>query len=364
MARQRRLSGVRRRSRPLGLVAATALWALAPQARALDNPPAWRTDLDAAVREARDRRLPLFFYVPGARENQDRDRDDAQQAALRDPRVALQLRERFIPFRVQRHTEGHEFLRQNRILPGGRLRAAAASHTGEVLRQFDPREMSRPLALRDELVRAFRKYRDDFFTNELKPVLEDAESPPAKVMVALTWIQKHLITTADQSVIKLLDRAAPPSTDAAPAAPASQPAASQPTRAGEKRAPPPRPRKPDDGSARLREKVYETLALLSTDAAAQALVDRAATDPAAAAALGRCQACAAVVIADALNDQYDQRHLVAHAALVKVLALRNAKPDRFWKASNDADRAKEVERLRRLAKSAAEKWHSEYDDMR
>lgn len=355
-----------RRSLPLGLVAATALLSIAPPARALDNPPAWRTDLDAALREARDTRRPLFFYVPGARENQDQDRDDAQQAALRDPRVALQLRERFIPFRVQRHTEGHQFLRQHRILPGGRLRGAAATHAGEVLRQFDPREMSRPLALRDELVRAFRKYRDDFFEKELKPVLDDVESPPAKVITALDWVQKHIIVSADKSVIELLDRVSQPAADGALAEPASQPAASQPAGSGAKRpAPPrPRPRKPDGAADRRREKIYETLALLSTDAAAKALLARAATDPAAAAALGRFQACAAIVIADALNDRYDERHLVAHAALVKVLALKNAKPERFWKASNDADRKKETDRLRKLARSAAEKWHSEYDDVR
>lgn len=291
------------------------------------GPIQWVNDPEAAVRAARQRMLPIYFYVPASRdqEREAENWEDAQKRTHRDARVEAVVNARFIPLRLQRGTQNDWFFQKVGVTNKVGRHGGVASPDLDLLERLTAPELLRATTLLRQLTSGFRKFRDQLYEKQLEPVIQEESAKPEKLNVALGYIRDYLITSADKDVIALLDR---------------------------------------ELSNATRVRVYETLAALSTRKCAAALLAHAAADPLAVRAMARCEPGAAPIIAAAMNSDYDELHVAAYNALCDILNLKSAKPESFWKTGRADEKAAEVRRVADLATERERAWKRDIEPYR
>lgn len=290
---------------------------LAPPLRA-QNPIQWSGDLRGSVMQSQATLRPLLFHLASTDRGGDNDFEDAQRRAFRDPAVSALARQRFTPVRLMRTNETEQMLRHIGAPVWFPLALLVVAPDGTVIGSVRLDRSVEPAALAGELARQFRKYRQQLFDQRLKPVLTDDKTPVRDLRRALGIIREFTIEEAADAVVLLLDR--------------------------------------PKLSRYLRQDVYDTLALLSTEKATQVLLDEALENRGAAAALGRATPQAAEYLLDALDPEDQTRLKVAYAAIVRICAVKGARPERFWEQENRALAAEEIERVRQIVATAATRW--------
>lgn len=286
------------------------------------GPIQWMNDPEAAWKAARERLLPIYYYIPGSRdqEREAENWEDAHNKSHRNPKVEAMVSERFVPLRLQRGSQNDWFFDKVGIDKSRGRHGGVVTPELELLENLDSRELLRSKAVLDQLASGFRKFRRQLYDQKLGPVIRDPSSQPAALHSSLDLVRRYFIRKAEDDLLTLSKRELPVPT---------------------------------------RKKLYETMAALSSARCATELLARAATDPVAARAMARCEPVAAPAIASGMNEQYDQRHIDAYHAVCDILDLRNRKSTAFWKTAHKDAKAREVKRVTELAQERAELWEQE-----
>lgn len=295
-----------------------------PQATA-QRPIQWQTDVAKAMRLAQQRNVPLLFFVPGSGRNEDSDLEDAVQRTFRDAIVVQLVEQRFVPVRLVRSSDTRALFAQLGLRPDFGLQVVFATPAGQPM-EPPTGAATAPETFRQKLVLIFRKHRADVFNRDLKPVLDDPNADEKRLLAALKMIEDFTLLEADQAVIALARRAGL--------------------------------------SDKVRGRVWEVLAALSTRPAVEALLEAATQDPKAAAALEKITPGAAEYLLDAIGGEDAQRHLIAYRAAARAAGIRDVKPPRFWEGRNERIKTQEIERVRHLVRRAAKAWNEQYAEYR
>jgi hypothetical protein len=294
---------------------------LTAPAWAQDDAINWLTDVSAATNQARTSRRPLMIYVMSSTKDRDEKIERAQRKALADPKV-LALVPRFVPLRISR-SENRDNLADFGFPPMANLMISFLSPDGKPLGDVPSETVGQPEALAKRMAQAFDAYRRRLFDEEIKPVLESAESRPADLRAALKLVADFHIVTADKSVLAVLER---PRLDGA-----------------------------------VRKVVLETLASLSTKPAITELLEMSQkNDAVATKALEKCTPVGAELLLPALESDNGKFDFALYKTILKVCNIRTAKPAAYFKSARPEQAQQELERITPLVQDAAQQWRDTY----
>ena len=206
----------------------------------------WSREVEKSVALAKQTRRPLMFWVLGrsASRNDDVERD--QKRAFRDPLV-VEISSRFVAVKLSR-SRYRDVLEQWDLPPNANLEIVFTTPDGELIDRLAPGGVAEPDAFARKMTLVFQHYRDVYYELELKEKLTGAETPENEIATTLRVVNELLILSAAGDVVALLER--------------------------------------DTLSPALRKDVYETLAVLSTRATVDALLQHATEDEAAGGGAG------------------------------------------------------------------------------
>ncbi len=288
------------------------------------NPVQWSGNARASIERARELSLPLMFWVDDRANDLDEDNlRDAQENAFHDPVVVWLSQHRFIPVRVSRNSRVLKEAAELGLPTEFGRYIALVSADGRVLDQIDPGAVAGAGTLAERLAAASKKYRDELYEKEYKPILTSKEEPKDRVRRAVQAVWQLSLLSADKDCVALLDRG--------------------------------------DLTPTERGRLYGMLAALATKPCIDSLLSRAEKgERDAANALARAEAGALEWLipemAPADASERTARQSAAYLAVVQIARAGSARPDAFWKNAKVEDRAKELERLTRRAESVLDYW--------
>lgn len=304
-------------------IAAFGLIALAQVASA--QSVRWINPLEKGVAIAKGNDRPLLCYIIARSTDRNEKVEREHNKTFRDP-LAVELASRFVCVKVSRSANS-DLLERWKLPRITNQEIVIANPDGELLDKFSQSDIGDARIFADKLAAAFRSYRTTLYGQKLRPVLTAAGAKPKDMLAALKTIQEFTIESADADVATLLKRAELP-----PA---------------------------------VRKQGYDTLALLSSKVAVDSLFEAAlAGDRLARAALGKCQPGAAKHLDPYLAGESMEKHVIAYEATTEICNIPDAKPERFWSAPNEQAKLDEVERVRKAAEQAAQRWDATFGKYR
>lgn len=291
------------------------------------SPIQWLNDPNEAVKLARQKILPIYFYVPASHEQEmeAENWEDGHDITHRDAKVVAIVQERFIPLRLHRASQNHWFIEKLGINKERGWTGGIASPELELLETLQSAHFLEPRHLIPKLTSGFRKFRRQLYENQLQPVIKNPSAKPVALIAALDRVAKYYIDRADGDLVELAKRELP---------------------------------------ANVRAKLYEAMAALSTQKCTADLLERSASEAVALKAMAKCQTRCAPVIAAGMNEKYDERHVDVYNALCDVLDLKGKKAAAFWKTARPDEKTAETQRVTTLAEKAAAKWEAELSPVR
>jgi hypothetical protein len=284
----------------------------------------WSLKVEERVQLAQQTRRPLMFWVLGRSASRDDQIEGRQKRAFRDPLV-VELASRFVPVRLSR-SRYRDLLTKWGLSPRTNLELVFSTPDGERIDTLSPLGVADPEVLARKMALVFQHYRKVLFDQELRPVLEDAETSERDLRAALRVIAEFSILSSDQHVIKLLEREAL--------------------------------------EAGMRGEVYDTLAALSTTKSVQALLEHAARHDQAVIALAHCTPDGAEQMLSKLSGEYPALRPLVYQAVTRICDIRDVKPERFWRGPHEWIKQKEIERVRELVTKRAQRWRERYAEYR
>lgn len=281
------------------------------------NPVQWSGDTRGSVSLARERSLPLLFWVSGGRDAENDDLEDAQEECFRDPGVVDYIKGHFVPVRVSRSSNVVEAARSLGLPTEHGLYCAVLTPEGKLVDRMGPGEVGDPAAFSAHLRSAFNAYCDNLYEKDLRPVLEDPASPKADARRAAQTVWRLEIRKADRAMIGLLAR-------------------------------------PDVTPAE-RSRLYPALAALGTELCVSTLLESA--DPKAAAALARAPlGVLEWIIPQLPGDEgaVGAKQMAAYRAAMQIARAGAPRAEAWWEKAKVEDRRKELERLKERARTVLE----------
>lgn len=279
----------------------------------------WNTDEAASIQRAkREDRLLIFFFTSDEerRERQEGNRVDRTREAMRrafsKPQIAPLVNRAFIPVAADFKTN-----KELKRKLGGRITANDVIITKPdltVLGKIDAGRDASVENIRAALQKALDGWISQAYNETVAPILRDPDAKPPAQKKALNMARKMSLDSSDADIIALLDHP-----------------------------------KLDGG---VRTLAFSVLADLSTPAATKRLVKAAADFKEAEKALRRCDSGALPALVAFLSDQTKAEFLVAYRAIVAI-TKSVGKDDKFWTTADEADRAKEIERIKDIAEKAS-----------
>ncbi len=293
---------------------------------AAQSPIQWRTDPQAAVETARSTLLPVLFYIPPSRDDERSEIKRAQNDTFRTP-VVREIAERlFVPIMLPRSNDNMQMMADMGAPTAYGMYLAVVTPDGKLVGVVEPTDVAEPKRLLARLVVLFNDYRHILYTREVQTILERPNADFGDIQRALGMIAKFRIGEADAAVVKLLERT-------------------------------------NLNSAQKRD-IYQTLAILSTPAAVEALLNAAPADRDAAAALERCTPAGAENLLSALKPGGGERTWLAYKAITQIDRIEDRKSQVFWQGTDEARQTAEIERVTRLVKDTAQRWRDEGGELR
>ncbi len=284
----------------------------------------WSLKVEESVARAEQTRRPLMFWVLAGSANRDHRVERDQKRAFTDPLV-VELASRFVTARLSQ-SGYRDLLEKWNLSPRTNLEIVFVTPEGDKIDTLAPQGVRNPEVLVRKMTLVYRHYRGVMFEKQLKPKLEDEATPNKELEEALKLIAQFLIVSADQSLIALFER--------------------------------------ETLGTGVRKQLYQTLAVLSTAASVELLLEQAVESEQAAAALTQCTPDAAERMLLALEDDNPVVRLAVYHAVTQVCRLRGVKSDRFWDGRNEIIKRKEIDRVRRQVKATAERWRQRYAEYR
>jgi hypothetical protein len=298
----------------------------APLAALAQNPIQWSGNARGAMDRAAEQQLPIMFWVTEARDvGDDNDLRDAQTESFRDPIVAAIAEHHFVPVRVSRNSRMLGEAERLGLPTSHGLYVALVTSDGRVLDLIDPLQVADPQAFALRLTAAFRAYRDGLYKDTLRSIVTSPESAKADVRRAVQTIWRLNILSADQDLVRLLDR--------------------------------------KDLLPIERQRLYGLLASFATKPSIDALLSRAAAgDRDAAKALGSAEAGALEFLVPQLPtpDSATSTQMAAYDAAARIARISSARPATFWTTAKPEERARELDALRTRAASVLEYWQERF----
>ncbi len=297
------------------------------------NPVQWSGSVSQSVARARESLLPLLFWVSGGRDFEGDDLEEAQLESFRDRTVVAIIHKDFVPVRVSRSSRVMEEAAKLGLPTTHGLYAAVMTPDGKLIAQIGPGEIAEPAAFAKRLAAAFTQYRDDLYNNDLKPKLENFETPKAEARLAAQTVWRLGILSADTVLVRLLDR--------------------------------------PDLTAGERGRLYGALTTLATKPCIEAVLARAgAGDEDAVRALCRAEPGALEFLVPELpGEQGEQgeptkRQMAAYRACMMLCHFTPAMAEGWWAKAEAAARKKELDRLRAKSERVLEYWKENQADAR
>ncbi len=307
------------------VIAVTFLIKAITCATLMAQPVDWVTDVEEGMGKAKGLGVPVLFYLDTAEEDAE-DSGDAQERSFTDGVVRTIVRERFVPVRLRKSAMTEMLLKQLEAKEATPYSIVVATPRGHLVGTIRAGQVAKPDTLADQLTALFRKYRTGVFEGDLKPTLEDESAKADQLIEALRVIEKLLIVEADSTVVQLLDR--------------------------------------EQLSEDVRERAYQTLAVLSTKITVEALLAAAPGDEAAAAALSKCTPDAAEALLPKLDPAKPDVAILVYDTVTRICKVDAVKPELFAEDAPEEAQRQEIERVKRVVTEAAERWREEHKALR
>ncbi len=278
----------------------------------------WSLQIEQGVQYAKKTNKPIMFYVKGSSGGDDdiEDYERDHKHAFSDP-VVYALSKNFVCLQLSR-SRYRKQLEDWQISLRTNLDIVFAEPDGAKMDQISASAVASPSTLADKMRQVRRRWSDQLYNAEVRPVFEKEKPTPKELQDALGIVIEFGMTFADQSVISLLA---------------------------------------SDPDKRTITKCLDALAAISSEAAVAALVERSAGgDKLADKALAKCTPAAVEFLLPHVGGDDATVHLIAYRAVAKICRIKGAKTDRFWSGPNLAVRRKEIERVHGLAERYAKRW--------
>jgi hypothetical protein len=286
-------------------------------ALAQNNAINWRRDPGQAVAEAQRSFKPLMVFVLASERYRDDQIDREQKRSFRNPRV-MKKAEKFVPLRLSR-AQHRQILHEFGLPEEANMIMSFVAPDGTVLGQISAQGIAQDESLLQKMSMIFDAYGRQLYEKEIKPVLTDEETKSGDLDKALTLVAHLEIGTADQDLLKLLER----------------------------------PRL----ATGTKRKVYELLALLSTKPAVDKLLELAAGgDALATGALEKCNPVAAEMMISELKADEEPFNYLVYEAVTKICRVPDPKPEPFFENSPAKEKQDEVERVKNIVRGVAQRW--------
>lgn len=291
------------------------------------QPIQWLNQPGPASNAAQRALKPILIYVTGDAESRNTDLDNRQQRVLRDPTIVGLVNAKFVPLRLARNTQTLPVMKQLglpyqygmylAVLPPDAL---ASPQTSTKLALIEPTTITDAGTLTMQLVDANRQYGAQLYGQQIKPLFEQDEIKVADLNKALQVIVNFNVAEADQTLLKLVDEKITDKTQV--------------------------------------RNIYDALALLSTRAAADKLLEKAqAGDAAAKQALSKLTPEAAeMVLLDELRSENPEERYLAYQALVKIFNIKPIRNEKWWERIRENERDEELARIRGIVTNGALQW--------
>lgn len=299
-----------------GLIAFVAL--CVPLTFAQNGGINWGANPQQGIALAQRNLKPIMFYVVAGTSSQCPDIIRDQRAAFADPLV-LELAGRFVPIRLTGSVCQQELARWG-LPTSSSLMLVFTKPDGTRLGELSQGSTCNPASVASAMSSNFDKFRKDLFDTELKPRLESERIKDADVRKVLQIINSYAVVSADAALIEFVARS--------------------------------------DISPALEIAAYESLAILSTPTAVDALWQVAGDNPKIAKLLekGTPEAAAQLLKHMKLNDSDPARFQLAYDAVTRICKIKGAKPAQFWATANSTSKNKEIKRVSDAVRSAAKRW--------
>lgn len=290
------------------------------------RPVQWISSPQRGVAQARKTFRPVLFYVPGDDGGGDNDMEDAQRIALRDSVVREIIESRFVPVRLNRSNAAKQILQEIGAPTNYGNYLAVVSPNGKLIRQIPPRDVAGVDPLKRTLTNVFRQYRNEFYKEQIQAVLKAEKLDKSKILVALDQIQEFIITDADADVAALFEH--------------------------------------EKLNPRIEREICDTLAVLSTPKAVEALVDQLGKVRYAEKALEKCTTGAAQHLLGMLKTKEGAVRPDVYQAIVEICNIDDGKPSRYWQSAPKDRQQEEIQRITEIAQKKATRWNQTIGELR
>lgn len=231
------------------------------------------------------------------------------------------IQNHFIPVRVSRTSNVLAEAERHGLPTSHGLYCAVLTADGRLLDSMGPGEVADPAAFASHLQRAYARFCDDLFENELRPLLENPATPKPQARRAVQAVYRLGIRSADHAVISLLSRS--------------------------------------DITPSERNRLYDVLASLATQPAISALLDRA-PDAAAVAALRRAHHDSLQWLTaefPAASGPVLPRQFAAYDAASRICRYSASRDKDWWSRAGSDDRQQELDRLHDRIQAVLDYWN-------
>lgn len=282
----------------------------------------WINDARQAVATAQRVNRPIMAYVQASDHYCDEKVEREQKRAFLDERVQRHLKN-FVPLKLMRARD-RAILKDFGFSEVANMELSFISPTGEVLGRLGATAVAQPDSLAQKMSLVLQAFGQQIFERDVKPTLLNKDAKPAEIKRALGLVVEFQMTTADNDVAEQLKR--------------------------------------ERLDAGQRKAIYETLAVLSTKPAVDALLEAArGGDAVAAKTLEKCTPVAAAMMVADLKADAEPFDFLVYKAVTKICRIQKPKPEHFFKQAVPEAKAEEVKRVTEQAQEVAARWKAQYE---
>lgn len=303
---------------------ALCLWLTCTAAAlAQENMVHFRSDVNAAIADAKKKDMPLIFYITRASDSRDQDLERDQKRSFRDERV-FEMSKKFICVQMS-YSQYKDQVEKWGIRSNMQLYVVYTTPDGTKIDWQDPLGVSNADGFSQKMAKVYDVHRNTLYEKQIKAQISD-KATVAEMKAGLERVKQLTILTADKDVVKLLEK--------------------------------------KDLDDKTRELVYDVLASLSTKTSIDALAGEIkSADDKAAKALEETTPGAAIWLLPMMDKDGPQR-VAAYSAVVKTCKIKGGKPAKFWEGKNEKTKAEEIERVKKAAEGVSKRWKDRYDAYR
>lgn len=278
----------------------------------------WGQDVRAAIEQAEKSDLPLMFWIIGSSsdraEMEDTERDQIRAFGNRQ---VVELSKRFVCCKMSMSQHRKDVQKWQAL----NFEIVFATANGDKIDSMPAGGATNADTLAQKMRMVSASFAQTIYDRDIKPVLENDKATPKELRAALDSINKLDIRSADSDVLALLRR--------------------------------------EGVDPAVASRCIEVLGGLATRPAVEELFERAATDKKAADSLKKSPPVAAGLLVEHLTGNEPAKRLLAYELITAICKIKDAKQDAFWNGTNEKIKTDEINRVKKIAEKAADKWREQ-----